>query len=73
MRCSSRDGPWGSHQLEASALKCDTSVGSTEPWPLFGTEVVEKKRELVDAAEGRCVAERELCLKLQSLVRTSLG
>lgn len=30
MRCRSREGPCGSHQLEARALKWDTSVGSTE-------------------------------------------
>lgn len=29
MRCRSRDEPCGSHQLEARALKCETSVGST--------------------------------------------
>jgi hypothetical protein len=31
MRWRRREGPWGSHQLEARALKCDTSVGSTVP------------------------------------------
>lgn len=30
MRWRRREGPWGSHQLEARALKCVTSVGSTE-------------------------------------------
>jgi len=30
MRWRRRDGPCGSHQLEASALKWETSVGSTE-------------------------------------------
>ena len=29
MRWRRREGPWGSHQLDARALKCDTSVGST--------------------------------------------
>lgn len=32
MRCRSREGPWGSHQDEASALKWETSVGSTVEW-----------------------------------------
>jgi hypothetical protein len=30
MRCRSREGPAGSHQLEARREKCVTSVGSTE-------------------------------------------
>ena len=33
MRCRSRDGPCGSHQLDARALKCETSVGSTVELP----------------------------------------
>jgi hypothetical protein len=38
MRWRRRDGPWGSHQLLARALKWETSVGSTE-------EVEEWRRE----------------------------
>lgn len=30
MRCRRREGPWGSHQVEARALKCETSMGLTE-------------------------------------------
>ena len=30
MRCRRREDPWGSHHVEARALKCDTSVGLTE-------------------------------------------
>lgn len=30
MRWRRRDGPWGSHQVDARALKCETSVGSTD-------------------------------------------
>lgn len=30
MRWRRREGPWGSHQLLARALKWETSVGSTE-------------------------------------------
>jgi hypothetical protein len=59
MRCRSREGPWGSHQLEASALKCDTSVGSTVPvcveaeglWRVEG--VVEKHRVAIAGATRR--------------------
>jgi hypothetical protein len=30
IRCRSREEPWGSHHVEASALKCETSSGLTE-------------------------------------------
>lgn len=30
IRCSMRDGPWGSHHDEARAEKCDISVSETE-------------------------------------------
>jgi hypothetical protein len=72
MRWRSREGPWGSHQLEARALKCDTSVGSTVPVLVFveelccGEDVVVKHRDA--AVEGvRCTvflrinAFREVC------------
>jgi hypothetical protein len=63
MRWRSREGPWGSHQLEASALKCDTSVGSTVPvwvevdglWRVEG--VVEKVRDDIAGASW-CAAVR---------------
>lgn len=29
MRCRILEGPWGSHQDEARALKCETSSGET--------------------------------------------
>ena len=48
MRWRSREGPWGSHQLDASALKCDTSVGSTEDLGgTWGEDWVEEKRTAV--------------------------
>ncbi len=44
MRCRRREGPWGSHQLDARALKCDTSVESTvEPWGLWWSDVEDEK------------------------------
>jgi hypothetical protein len=42
IRCKRRDGPWGSHQVDARALKCETSVGLTEE------EEVEKDEKGVD-------------------------
>ena len=30
MRCRSREEPWGSHHVDARALKCETSSGLTE-------------------------------------------
>lgn len=55
MRWRRREGPTGSHQLEASALKWDTSVGSTVD--LEGScaeeEVVEEGR-IGDAQSGGC-------------------
>lgn len=45
MRWRSREGPVGSHQLDASALKWDTSVGSTEDFEASGVdEIVEESR-----------------------------
>lgn len=54
MRCSSRDGPTGSHQLDASALKWETSVGSTEDLGGSGAaeELVEENRGAGNAAMG---------------------
>jgi hypothetical protein len=59
MRWSRRDGPTGSHQLDASALKCDTSVGSTVDLEgcFAEEEVVEEKRigdVYGDAKSGAC-------------------
>ena len=51
MRWRSREGPWGSHQLLASALKCATSVGSTDEFGGVG-EVLEDC-EADDAVEER--------------------
>jgi hypothetical protein len=51
MRWRSREGPWGSHQLLASALKCATSVGSTDEFGGMG-EVLEDC-EADDAVEER--------------------
>jgi hypothetical protein len=60
MRWRSRDGPCGSHHDDASALKCDTSVGSTVPvlveglWLVTGVE--EKHREAVGTMRcARCL------------------
>jgi len=54
MRCRSREGPWGSHHDEASALKWETSVGSTVEWDVglccFDV-VVDMHREI----RGRCI------------------
>ena len=59
MRWRSREGPWGSHQLDARALKCETSVGSTVPvegsWFVDG--VCEKGRDAV-AGAMRCIVFR---------------
>lgn len=62
MRWRRREGPWGSHQLEARALKCETSVGSTVPvveeeglW-LREDEVV--KHRDAGAIDGRRVVYR---------------
>jgi hypothetical protein len=59
MRWRRREGPWGSHHDDASALKWDTSVGSTVElgvglWCL-GT-VVDMHRELgVGTRNGDCL------------------
>jgi hypothetical protein len=42
MRCKRREEPWGSHHVEARALKCDTSVGLTEEVGLGVEEVDEE-------------------------------
>lgn len=54
MRWRSREEPWGSHQEEARALKCDTSVGSTvEGEGLCGRgSVVVKARTAVQGVRG---------------------
>lgn len=36
MRCNSREEPWGSHQVEARALKWEISRGLTEEGEGFG-------------------------------------
>ena len=48
MRCKRREGPCGSHQLEARALKWETSVGSTED---ACGEVFENERAGVNRGE----------------------
>ena len=48
IRWRRREGPCGSHQLEARALKCETSVGSTED---ACSEVLENERAGVDRGE----------------------
>jgi len=61
MRWRRREGPWGSHHDDASALKCDTSVGSTVEvvlgvglWCLGA--VVDMHRELGDGIRnGDCL------------------
>jgi hypothetical protein len=59
MRWRSRDGPWGSHHDDASALKCNTSVGSTVEFEegLWCLGVVV---EIVRDAVGRAVRNAEL-------------
>lgn len=70
MRCRGREGPWGSHQDEASALKWETSVGSTVELDVglwyFGVVVVilrdavgESIRRGTSLADARCCGERE--------------
>lgn len=57
MRCKSREGPWGSHQLLARALKWVTSAGSTEE---FGGGEELEGCDCEDAVEERRkVWERE--------------
>jgi hypothetical protein len=63
MRWSRREGPWGSHHEEASALKWDTSVGSTVPVGVVDGEglwlregVLERHRD--DAGTVRCAMFR---------------
>lgn len=63
MRCRSREEPCGSHHEDASALKCETSVGSTVElgegglWRRAG--VVVKARVAGDGrSEGEAVALR---------------
>lgn len=49
MRWRRREGPTGSHQLEARALKWETSVGSTVD---FGDVFVEEEVEVDDRRTG---------------------
>lgn len=50
IRWRRREGPTGSHQLEASALKWETSVGSTVD---FGGEVEVAEEEEEEVEEKR--------------------
>ena len=56
IRCSARDEPWGSHQVAARALKCDTSSGLTDEDDDDDDEVEEEEEEEeeeVDPLNGR--------------------
>lgn len=78
MRCRRRDGPWGSHQLEASALKWDTSVGSTEDLGVSWLEEVVERRmpgTVVSSSIRRgascgrlCCVTRGVCRDLSDLL-----
>lgn len=60
IRCKSRDGPWASHQLDARALKCDTSVGLTDDCE-FGVvkdEVVLYAQARIETGAGSDFARR---------------
>jgi hypothetical protein len=56
MRCRRREGPWGSHQLDASPLKCDTSVGSTVPVVVDEFRLEDGVADKVCAGATRCIA-----------------
>jgi len=68
MRWSNREGPWGSHQLLASALKWDTSVGSTEEVELSDgvvvVVVVEESRKGRLLIAGTIVEDAKKCCGL---------
>lgn len=62
IRWSRRDGPCGSHQVEARALKCETSVGLTED--VLDEDEVEDEAEEVNDPDGDAEeAEVELCAR----------
>jgi len=82
MRWRRREGPWGSHHDDASALKCDTSVGSTVEvelgvglWCLGA--VVDMHRELAGGIRnGDClvaVRHDEVCGNPLCIERTALA
>jgi hypothetical protein len=61
MRWRRREGPWGSHQLDASALKCVTSVGSTVElevglWCFEGVEDMGRAADIVGIRRVVCLA-----------------
>ena len=60
MRWRSREGPWGSHQLEAKALKWETSVEETDELE------DEDEDELEDELEEAVCAE---CRRIWGLLR----
>jgi hypothetical protein len=62
MRWRSREGPWGSHHDDARALKCVTSVGSTEDFEvLCGEEWADVDVDERRAAEVRIEGIRGAC------------
>lgn len=83
MRWRRREGPWGSHQLDARALKCKTSVGSTVELlaglGLWCRVVVDEKvREAVAGAIRRtvfleCVWHCEVCEGQLRMERNALA
>jgi hypothetical protein len=66
MRWRRRDGPWGSHQLDASALKWETSVGSTVElevglWCFEGVEDMGRDPDIVGIPSAGCLAGDGRC------------
>jgi len=75
-----REGPWGSHQVEARALKCETSEGLTEEEDGSGGgrregALVERVRRgsgaegETDSARGRECPPRRTCRRITEVCR----
>lgn len=61
MRCRSLDGPWGSHHVDASLEKCETSDAETEEAKGMGADVSAERCLLPCTIDRPALWVDEIC------------